>query len=147
MITKLQIKKIHTLIKALGISDELYREILETNYQVDSCKGLEYKEAEYLINSLKEKAKDAGIWKDFKEESKALSHRENMATAKQIGKIEFLWKEVAYKKDKKSLKKSLRKFLERQFKISDVIFLEKSMVSKVIRAIESIKQRKNSAQH
>jgi len=146
MIDKAQIRKIHTLTSVLGISDDLYREILEVNFKVNSCKELTGSEAASLIAYMEEKAKNAGLWKDFKEENISFSNRENMATQAQINKIKFLWKEVAYKKNRKFLKTSLRKFLERQFKISDVRFIKKSMVSKIIKAIQCVKQRSNSVQ-
>jgi len=146
VIDKTQIRKIHTLTSVLGISDDLYREILETNFEVNSCKKLTDREAASLIAYMEEKAKNAGLWKDFKQESITLSDRENMASPAQINKIKLLWKEVAYKKNRKFLKTSLRKFLERQFKISDVRFIEKPMVNKIIKAIESVKQRSNSVQ-
>lgn len=140
MVTNGQIKKIHTLTNLIGIPDDLYREILFENFNVDSSKNLTADNAGLLINILEDKAKNTGRWKDYSR--KTLSDREGMATIKQIRKIEIMWKEVAYKKSKKYQIKSLRKFLEKQFKISDIRFIDKKTANKVINAIKALQNLK-----
>lgn len=146
MINSNQIKRIHILKSLLKIDDELYREIL-SGYGAKTCKSLEPHLASELIDQLQNMADEAGVAKKFKNPNIYLADREGMATPAQISKVQLLWKEVAYKKDKKFLKASLRKFLEKQFKISDVRFIEKTMVSKIIKSIEVINAKSNSVQN
>ena len=146
MITNAQIIIIHTLINALGWDNDLYRENLYMIFHKNSSKELSEKQAELFISNLEETAINAGVWKKYNNEKSELADRTGMATPAQVRKIEVLWKEIAYKKDQKFLKISLRKFLEKQFKISDVRFIEKIMVSKIIKSINIIKNKSKSVQ-
>lgn len=140
MVTNSQIKKIHTLKNILKLDNELYQEILSA-YGAKSCKSLAPHLANEFIKQLEDMAVEAGLWVRPNKKFSELSNRAEMATPAQLRKIEAMWKEVAYVKDRDFIKKSLRLFLQKQFKISDLRFLEKSMVSKVIKSIESIKNK------
>ena len=51
-ITQGQIKLIHVMLTRQGISDEDYREMLESKYGVDTCKKLTRKQANELLTRL-----------------------------------------------------------------------------------------------
>ena len=140
MITKYQIKKLHTLKTLLSLSGDVYRDILELSFSVDSCTKLSSEQAGLLINDFENSAVQLGLWQIPHKKHNNLANREDMATPKQLRMIEAIWKEVAYKKDREFLKRSLRKFLEKQFRISDPRFLDRSKASKVINGIKSIQK-------
>ncbi|HSA07645.1 MAG TPA: DUF1018 domain-containing protein [Candidatus Gastranaerophilales bacterium] len=144
MITKEQIKKIHTMKNLLGLDDELYREIL-MKFKAKSCKDLSKEQAKKLIDILEVNAIG------FKGKFNELSNRANMATPAQLRRIEAMWVEflkIADNKeviDKSKSKKSLRKLLQRLYKISDLRFLPREKVPKVLKTIQTmINQKLNS---
>jgi len=53
LINAKQIKIVHTAISALGLTDEIYRDMLHGHYQVQSCKSLTYAQASDLIDHFK----------------------------------------------------------------------------------------------
>lgn len=139
MITKDQIKKIKTLIKLAGFSDENYRSILVTNFNVRSCTKLTHTQAEYFIDWLQRNTnvKD----KVGKTRFESLANRGYMATPAQLRKIEAMWKDVCHFKTEEGRKASLRKFLEKKCNVSDLKFLPKNQVTKVIAILDSMKQQ------
>ncbi len=144
MPTNSEIKRIHTLKNLLKLDDDLYREIL-SGFGCDSCKKLPAHLVPEFISMLEKMAVEAGVWVIPNRKYKDLNQREGMATPKQLRMIEAMWKEVAYQKDEKFVRTSLRKFLQKQFKVSDLRFIEKSMVSKIIKAIKSIQKQHSNA--
>lgn len=144
MITKDQIKKIKTMVRLLGFDDGLYREILLTHFKVDSCKKLTFADAEYFIRWLENHAESTGKWTSYDNKTKfdELDNRSNMATPKQLRKIEAMWKDVSYHSDDKSRKAGLRLFLEKKCGVSDLKFLDKSQVRKIILILEDMQTRK-----
>jgi hypothetical protein len=48
-----QIKIIHTAVSKLGLSDQIYRDILHGHYKAESCKDLSYAQASALIDHFK----------------------------------------------------------------------------------------------
>lgn len=143
MATKGQIKKIHTLKTILGLDEELYRELL-ISFDSLSSKDLTFQEACIFIDYLEEKAIGLGVWKKPSKKYADLSNRAEMATPAQLRKIEVIWKEfLKIAKNLKEVqneqsKKSLRRLLQRQYHVSDLRFLPKSKVSKVIKTIETM---------
>src|SRR5574344_1502982 len=111
-----QIKKIHTLKNILGLEEELYRDMLEDKV---SLKGNSHKK-----------------YDDFKSRDNA------MATPAQLRKIEVVWKDMHTFTDKDSAKKSLRKFIKKQFHIEDIRFITKIKAGKIIAVLEKIKIKK-----
>jgi len=55
--TEKQINLIHSLVKSLGMSDEEYRNLLRTDFKVDSSRDLRGKQVQELIDFLKEQAR------------------------------------------------------------------------------------------
>jgi len=55
--TEKQINLIHSLVKGLGMSDEEYRNLLRTDFKVDSSRDLRGKQVQELIDFLKEQSR------------------------------------------------------------------------------------------
>lgn len=143
MVTKAQIKKIHTLKKILGFDDEIYREML-SKFDVLSSKDLSLKDACSFIDILEVQAIGINEWQKPKEKYDELSDRAEMATPAQLRKIEAMWIDfLKMSQDKEVVKgsiarKSLRKLLRRLYHISDLRFLQRDKVSKVLKTIQSM---------
>ena len=148
-ITKKQIKIIHALKNRLGWDDACYRTCLaiySSNFAT-SCLELSEKDAEKIINIMKEIAIEKGVWEDYsqyKEKYKEFDGREGMASASQLRKIEALWTDIVKlkygRKDEKTRTRMLRALLFRKFQISDLRFLEEWQAKKVIKMLETIKK-------
>jgi len=134
-----QIKKIHTLTNILGLEDEIYRDML-ASFGVGSSKNLTETEAQILIEILEDKVSFKGNshkkYDDFKSRDNA------MATPAQLRKIEVVWKDMHTFTDKDSAKKSLRKFIKKQFHFEDIRFITKIKAGKIIAVLEKIKIKK-----
>lgn len=134
-----QIKKIHTLTNILGLEDEIYRDML-ASFGVGSSKNLTETEAQILIEILEDKVSlkenSHKKYDDFK------SRDNSMATPAQLRKIEVVWKDMHTFTDKDSAKKSLRKFIKKQFHIEDIRFITKIKAGKIIAVLEKIKIKK-----
>lgn len=138
-ITKQQIKIIHALKNRLGLTDEEYREFILINSDgwKMSSKELSYWEAERIIQKLKAIAIKAGVWEERPKKYEDLEGRYGMATPRQIRKIEAMWEEIARARDKK---RALRRLLEKKFGVSDVKWLEKWQIPKVIKMLEAMRR-------
>jgi hypothetical protein len=144
-ITKRQIKKIHTLVSKLGMSDEEYR-LLLSDYWVDTSKKLSYAEAEDLIQRLEREAIKKGVWSRYSLRGKMryedLGERPGMATPAQLRMIEAMWKEVSHIHNIERRQRALRRFIFRIVGVSDMRFLEVLHVKKVIKALNEMKRQK-----
>jgi hypothetical protein len=145
-ITKAQIKIVHSLKNALRLDDPIYREILDTWFQVGSSKDLTAAQAETVIRELKGMAVSSGVWEERSARKKKFDEWENrrgaMATPPQLRKIEAMWQEVSRIEEPEGRKKALRSFLERIAKVSDLRFLDFEGAGKVINALTSMRKRK-----
>ncbi len=141
-ITAKQIKKIHTLISKLKMSDSEYRFLL-SEYWVNTSKDLSYIEAQALIQRLEERALKAGVWSRYSERGKIryedLGKRQGMATPKQLRMIEAMWKEVSHIHNIERRQMALRRFIFRIVGVSDMRYLEAHHVPKVMKAIKAMK--------
>ena len=139
MISFSQIKQIHTLKSILGLDDELYREML-MSFGVATCKNLTFTEARILLDILSEKAIAAGKWQKPNNKFSELKNRaDSMASPAQLRKIEAMWQDVCFEKSYTEVKKTLRKFIQNHFKISDIRFIDKITATKIIHVINKIK--------
>lgn len=158
MITKAQIKKIHTLKSILGLDDDLYREML-LKFGVSSSNDLSLKDACTLIDILEVQAIGINKYQKQKVRFDELSNRAEMATPAQLRKIEAMWSEflkitdgmrscqMPHEKEVKrsTARKSLRKLLRKLYHISDLRFLQREKVSKVLKTIETMINQKLTA--
>lgn len=140
MASTFQIRKIHTLKNILGLEDDLYRDML-MSFGVQSSTRLTFTEATVLIDIFEEKAERLNLWTIRQKKYRDLKRDSNMATGRQLGMIEGLWREICYVDNSDFAKKSLRKFLQNKFGIADVTFLTKNKAIKVIQAILNIKNK------
>lgn len=144
MITNEQIRMIKTMVRHLGIKDELYREILSSYFEVNSCKELSIDQATSFIRWLNNQLNSVKSWTSHNNKTRydELNNRQNMATPKQLRKIEAMWKDVSYQKTTADRKVGLRQFLEKKCGVSDIKFLDKVEVKKVIVILENMQTRK-----
>ncbi|MEW5819347.1 MAG: regulatory protein GemA [Cyanobacteriota bacterium] len=141
-----QIKLIKTIIGKMGIGDDLYREMLENRYGVNSCKQLTCSQSTEFVNYLKDQANQSGL--HFPKASmnrhkhNNLADREGMASPKQLRKIEAMWFDYTRDTDEASRTKRLNAFLEHRFKVTNLKFLDKQTTSKVIYCIGKMLEQK-----
>lgn len=141
MISKGQIKIIHTLKSRLGWTDVQYRTFLmwNTNRFVTSSKELTYDEAERIIAKMKYEAMKLKVWEDRPKKYEELGGRDGMATAAQLRKIEAMWAEISRATTEQAQKKALRELLWKKFRVTDLRFLEAWQVKKIIHMLEAMK--------
>lgn len=142
MISFSQIKQIHTLKAILGLNDELYKEML-MSFGVSTSKNLTFTEAKILIEILSSKAIAAGKWQRPNSNFLKLEDRaEWMASPAQLRKIEAMWRDLCFDKNPEESKKTLRKFIQSHFKVSDIRFIDKITATKIIHVINKIQDEK-----
>ncbi len=93
-ITPAQIKRIHTIKGALGLTDAQYRAALEF-YHVFSCKQLTEEQADLLICELENLAVSQGKWSRSYRKYQHLDGRKGMASARQLRMLEAMWGDVS----------------------------------------------------
>lgn len=144
-ISKKQIQLIHILLHKCGISDDDYREKLDRDFKVTTCKDLSYKQAKTLIKDLEGYAKAYGI--NIRSEVEFnYTRRPGMATPAQLRMIEAMWKDVSRAKTVKKRRKTLRAFLSNKFGVSDMKFIPHNMPHKIIHTLEAMKKQKQERQ-
>ena len=137
-ITKGQIKKIHVALGQMLLRDEIYRDILWQQFQVTSCKRLDYRQAEELLAHFRSLGwKPTGKW-GLPKKYDNLGSRPGMASARELRMIEVLWAEVC------SVQREvwLSKFIEGQYGVSNIRFLRAEDAHKCIEALKAIVARK-----
>lgn len=131
MATTFQIRKIHILKNLLNLSGNDYQSLL-MGFDVESSKELSYGAACELLSLLEDKAVVLNLWKKQPKKYHDLDRCETMATPKQLRMIESLWREISYFDNDNFAKISLRTFLQKKFKVDDVMFLTKQKATKII---------------
>lgn len=144
MITRPQIKLIHSLRSAMKMSEEYYRAMLG-GYNVHSSMNLSHESATDLINKMTSMAVAAGVWTQKQPAAgpKAqpfddLGTRPGMATPAQLRKICAMWGDVTRAQGTQDRRKALNSFLGHHFGITFIQWLPIESVGKVIAAIESM---------
>jgi hypothetical protein len=135
-ITKQQIKLIKLAQSQLGIDTETKIEHY-AQFNATSCKQLEYKEAQELIEfyvkkgfKIKSNEKGKSKYEELKKRS------DEFATPKQLRMLEALWRTKA----DKPTDENLQKFIKNQVGISSITFLLKSHVRKLVTIIKKFKR-------
>lgn len=142
MISFSQIKQIHTLKAILGLDDELYKEML-MSFGVTTSKNLTFTEAKIFFDILSAKAIAAGKWQIPNGKYSSLENRsDSMASPAQLRKIEAMWRDLCFEKNPEEAKKTLRKFIQNHFKVSDIRFIDKITATKIIHVINKIQDEK-----
>lgn len=135
MISLRQIKTIHTLKSRLGISDDNYRYMLESNYKVQSSKSLSFQQARGLIDALVRMGiRDGKIVSSFED-------RPGLCTKKQRGMLMAIWSEVSFlPKDEQAA--ALDVFIRNRFGVGCLRWLPKGMVGKVRHTLIAMQKSK-----
>lgn len=139
-ITPIQIKVIHTLKTALGLSDDLYRAAL-SRCGVSTSKALSFSGAAELIDLFEQQAIAAGVWQKRNSPAGDTPRREGFASPAQLALIDILWQQVSNAPEGER-KAALRRFVTRQAKVSDPRFLRDCDAVKVICALRAMVRQK-----
>lgn len=138
-ITPAQIKKIHALKRALGWDEDLYREILDDRYGVNTSTRLSAQKAADFIRTFQAKAVELGVWQVRKIKHQGLKRKDTgYATPRQARLVEALWSQVTRQETEEDSKKALRHFIKRIIGVDDMRFVEKKDVEKLVRALEKM---------
>jgi len=146
--TAKQRRDIGYMRKLIGLPDDLYKEMLSGKYKVDSSKQLSEKQAAAFLMSLRDTAKNMGVFKPKKQyafqkyKHNNLSGRQDMATPKQLRMIEAIWFQVSNQTTDKEREDALNKFLKRIVKVEHKRFLAQKDVEKVIIALKAMQKKK-----
>jgi hypothetical protein len=154
-ITQAQIKRIHTIIHIVGISDDNYRAALDSRFQVTTCKDLTMDQASSFLGELEKLAlevqgqRDQAEWKRVKEKAEAeapkrfddLDNRPGMASGAQLRKIEAMWENISIIPDQGARGRALRRFVQRITGIASLRFLDVEMAGKVINALNAMQKQ------
>lgn len=145
-ITRGQISAIHTLKTRLGMDEESYRALLQEFGGVESSKELSWFQADELIDEMKRKAGQEPQVNHKGKRHRGLEGRAGMATPAQLRKIEAVWAEVSRVEDSEERAKALRSFVGKIARVSDLRFLDRRGVAKVIAALTAMQKRRGLAQ-
>ena len=146
MSTSAQRQKIGYMRKLLGINEDTYREILFQYNGAESSKDLSVYDANILLNQLRDKAKEAGLFdpkasttmKQYKYNN--LGWRANRATPAQLRKIEAMWFDVSYAKNDEARQKGLNTMVKKITGKDNINFITANDVKKVIKAITEMQK-------
>ncbi|MBX3008648.1 MAG: regulatory protein GemA [Melioribacteraceae bacterium] len=146
-ISKSQITKIHIAKSELGLTDQQYRDALsgfvdQNGEPCSSCKDLNYKQAEVLLDVFRERGFREKRKSDVQRNSNYgigkydhLAGRDSkFASVAQLELIDGRWFNHPYVKEKTD--SALNNFIRRVAKVDHISFLLKADVKKVIKAIE-----------
>jgi len=141
MPTRKDLAKIHIAKKELGLNDDTYRAMLQNIAGENSAKNLTPLGAAKVIAHLRscgwKPRRGGALFPPKKYED--MEDRSGMASPSQLRKIEAIWAEVCYSPN--NPEGSLRRFLYKRFRVSDVRFLDLETAGKVIEALKAIRQR------
>lgn len=154
-ITAAQIKRIHTIVHILRISDDNYRAALDSRFNVTSCKDLTLMQAKSFIDELEKLALNVQVERDQAERDTAyqkteaerpkrfdnLDNRPGMATGAQLRKIEAMWADISFVPDHDARGRALRRFIHRITGVADMRFLDSQGATKVINALNAMQQQ------
>ena len=122
---------VHIGSTKIGWDRKGYEEFLFNITGKVSCRQMEVYELQQVVQRLKE----AGVLKDKPKKYDKFGDRGEMASPAMLRKIEFLWSEICYSSRPDV---SLRKFVFKVAKVSDISFLTKQKASQVLYVINRI---------
>lgn len=136
-ITPGQVKRVHALKNALGMTDAQYREALRA-YHVYSSKQLNAEQAHWFITELERAAVARGKWTRPGQKYQHLAGRRMMATPRQLRMIEAMWADVSRATNAELRAQGLLAFLAR-FGVSGIEDVTQFDVKRVVAALEAMK--------
>lgn len=151
-ITAAQVKRIHTILHILGVSDENYRAGLESRFGVTTCKDLSVTEAKSFLDELEKlaietdreryNAKMEEAARQFEEKQPKrfdnLDNRAGMASAAQLRKIEAMWEEISIIPEAAPRARALRRMVQKISGVADMRFLDSQGAGKVINGLNAM---------
>ena len=129
--------------KLLKLNEDTYYDVL-AGYGVDSSKNLTINQAEDLLKRLKYQASSMGLYTEkinYYKKYENMAGRYGMGTPKQLRMIEAMWKSVSNQETEEKKEKALNHFVLRLVGKSHIKFLTQSEISKVIKAIQKMKEK------
>lgn len=134
-----QKKRIHMLKSKLGMSEELYRDMLHAQAQVNSSNNLDYYQAADIIAHMEKNAAELKIGLSPKTKKYDNLKRSNAyPTPAQLRYIEGLWNEKS-RASAEMKAEALDKFIKRICGVDSIKFLKKKQVQPLLNAIKSLK--------
>lgn len=134
--------------KQIGIDEDLYREMLSERFNVFSCTQLTEIQLREFIKILKENGLKSGKFKPVKKYSfqkrkyEELGKREGMASPAQLRMIEAIWFEVSNQTSDEARADALNNFLDKHFGVSNIKWIESTMVGKIKKTLEKMLYQK-----
>lgn len=144
MSTTKQRQEIGYMRRLVGLDEETYREMLSDFNNASSSKDLTDGQAKTLINSLRDKAREMGVFKPVKQYAfqkhkyNNLGSRYGMASPVQLRKIEAMWFRVSRQETDADRAQALQVFTKKITGKDHLKFLTSADVSKVIKALDSM---------
>jgi hypothetical protein len=159
-ITAAQIKRIHTIVHLLGITDDNYRSALDSRFDVTTCKDLSLLQAKSFLDELEKLAlkTDQERWEKKREEAARafeekqpkrfddLDNRLGMASGPQLRKIEAMWQDISIIPEPEPRARALRRFIQRITGVMGLRFLNAEDAGKVINAMNAMQKRATEPQ-
>jgi hypothetical protein len=148
-LTPKQRQEIGYMRKLLGLPEDTYRDML-AGFGAESSKELMLAEASELLARLRTNGIQAGVFKPTKQYvfnkykyNSYMDRGDCYASPAQLRKIEAIWFRVSRQEDDKARETALRSFIERITGKMDIRVLLKSDASKIINALEKMKENDN----
>ncbi len=136
MITAAQIKKLHTLKKALAIQDEDYRAALG-RFGVTSSKELTSDQAAHLLDAWEVLALQAGVWQ-LRPKSGNQKTAKGAASQAQLTMVRSLWSQVSRLRDSQARAAGLEAFVKRITKRDQLAWCTHRDIEKLVRALKAM---------
>lgn len=125
-----QYRKIHGLVRLLGMTDDAYRDMLRDRYGVQSSKELTPQSRAALIRLLAAQVSEkARNFNDLKDRQK------HKASPAQLRAIEAMWAKVSRAETSEARKKALNAFCERLTGVSCIQWIGKADAKTLIKAL------------
>jgi hypothetical protein len=149
-----QVRIIHVLKSKLRMEESDYRQML-AGYGVTTSKDLTRLQAADLTMKLQaatnpKPTRETSSPSIYIRKYDELGHRPGMGSPPQLRKIEAMWADVSRQPDAASRATALRRFLKIICGVEEITWLETTPVnhvSKVLRALESMKRNKERKEH
>ena len=130
--TPQQLRAIWTVARGQGLDEDALRDLVEAVSGQRSTRGLTRDQASDVLGHLTGPMPQSGRGKSRHRE---MDGRLNMATSKQLRKIEAMWGDRSHADDKPA---AMRRFLQHKFSVSDLRFLSRTRASDVIVALSKM---------
>jgi phage gp16-like protein len=134
--TIIQNKKIHLALNQLGLTDEVYRDILQLNFKVDSSKDLNQFQAERLLGIFKAKG-----WKASASKKKPTSPQYVDGQARKIVAMWIALADAGVIRNRSD--RSLQAYVKRQTGVDNLKWCDGAQLRMVIEGLKRWASRKH----